>query len=287
MNCNTRTVAVQACHNGGTYATGGTGDENNFVVKRSFRHGTIHKGFIAHMQYEAPATLPRVDDLSAEHSARVARFLRQKIAAAGGSISFAEFMHEALYAPSLGYYASGTTKLGSDGDFVTAPEISPVFGAVVARQCAEVLQEMKGGAVLELGAGSGRLAVDMLTRFESLGCMPRAYYILEISADLQDRQRHCLEQEASHLLDRVHWLSGLPESFDGVIVANEVLDALPVERFVRRDDRISQLRVSCSGQGFQWVEEPANERILAAVAEIEADRGAVLPNGYTSELLFA
>lgn len=236
------------------------------------------------MQHEAVTTLPEPDDASAEHSARVAQFLRDRIEAAGGSISFAEFMHECLYAPGLGYYAAGATKFGGSGDFVTAPEVSPLFGRVVARQCAEVFGSMPDGEVLELGAGSGRLAVDMLRAFEALGTLPKAYSILEVSADLQERQRECLQKAVPHLVDRVRWLSGLPEGFHGVVVANEVLDALPVERFVRRGADILQVRVGVEGQSFVPVEHIAPEKLQVAVAAIEAERGAPLPDGYTSEL---
>lgn len=239
------------------------------------------------MQYETHATLPQADALSAEHSVRVSHYLQQKIADAGGYLSFAEFMHEALYAPGLGYYSAGATKFGGDGDFTTAPEISPLFGRIVARQCSEVLGNVDSGEVLELGAGSGRLAADMLKAFESLGSMPPVYNILEVSPDLQARQRHCLDQEVPHLLSRVRWLSGFPDRFSGVVVANEVLDALPVERFVKRDGQVFQSCVSCPGDKFVWSERPATGKTVAAVAKIEAELGAALPDSYTSELSFA
>ncbi len=239
------------------------------------------------MQYETFATLPQADQLSAEHSARVGRYLQQRIADAGGDLSFAEFMHEALYAPGLGYYSAGATKFGGAGDFTTAPEISPLFGRIVARQCSEALRDVRDSEVLEIGAGSGRLAADMLVAFESLGGVPPVYNILEVSPDLQARQRQRLEQEVPHLLSRVRWLSGLPDQFNGVVVANEVLDALPVERFVRRDGQVFQSCVSCSGDQFVWSERPASRKIIAAVAEIESDLGAALRDGYISELSFA
>ena len=118
------------------------------------------------MQYEKPPSLPEPDEQSAMHSARVKAHIAAKIDAAGGQISFAEFMHEALYAEGLGYYNAGATKFGADGDFITAPEVSSVFGRVLARQCAEVLAHVENGEVLEIGAGSGKLAVDMLLALE-------------------------------------------------------------------------------------------------------------------------
>ena len=239
------------------------------------------------MQYEQPASLPEPDELSAEHSARVREHLRKKIAGAGDHVSFAEFMHEALYAPGLGYYSAGSTKFGADGDFVTAPEVSPVFGRVLARQCAEVLGEIENGEVLEIGAGSGRLAVDMLGALDALNALPAAYQILEVSPDLADRQKKLLHRELPHLLDRVHWLSDLPKTFRGVIVANEVLDALPVERFIRRVDGVFQMCVSIEGEEFTWLEQVAPDRLAEAVRAIEADIGQVLPDGYTSEVSMA
>jgi len=239
------------------------------------------------MQYEQPASLPKPDELSAEHSARVREHLREKIAGAGGHVSFAEFMHEALYAPGLGYYSAGSTKFGADGDFVTAPEVSPVFGRVLARQCAEVLGELEDGEVLEIGAGSGRLAVDMLSTLDELNALPASYRILEVSPDLADRQKKRLREELPQLLDRIHWLSGLPKTFRGVIVANEVLDALPVERFVRRASGVFQLCVSTDGEEFTWLEKEAPDRLEAAVRAIEADIGQVFPDGYTSEVSMA
>jgi SAM-dependent MidA family methyltransferase len=239
------------------------------------------------MQYEQPASLPRPDELSAEHSARVRDYLHTKIAAAGGHISFAEFMHEALYAPGLGYYTAGSAKFGADGDFVTAPEVSPVFGRVLARQCAEVLGDIDNGEVLEIGAGSGRLAVDMLRAFEALDAVPAAYRILEVSPDLAAQQQKKLREELPQFVDRVQWLSDLPATFSGVIVANEVLDALPIERFVRRASGVSQLCVTTDDKGFSCLEKEAPKRLEAAVLAIEADIGQVFPEGYTSEVSMA
>ena len=120
------------------------------------------------MQYEQHTSLPKADPESAQHSARVTQYVRDKIAAAGACISFAEYMHHVLYAPGLGYYSAGTTKFGAAGDFVTAPEVSSVFGSVLARQCAEVLAQVDAPSILEFGAGSGKLAADILRNRLSL-----------------------------------------------------------------------------------------------------------------------
>ena len=235
------------------------------------------------MQYEQPALLPQPDPLSAEHSSKVSAHIRDKIERAGGYISFAEYMHEALYAPGLGYYNAGTTKFGADGDFVTAPEVSSVFGQVLARQVAEVLGDIGSGAILEFGAGSGKLAVDLLTALEKLNVLPTAYQILEVSPDLQQRQQQRLQAEVPHLAERVEWLAGLPQEFTGVIVANEVLDALPADRFVRRGAEIAQLGVTTAGETFVWSEVAAPSRIVDAVTNVEAELGEMLSDGYTSE----
>ncbi|MDE0789320.1 MAG: SAM-dependent methyltransferase [Woeseiaceae bacterium] len=239
------------------------------------------------MQYEQPASLPQPDQISATHSARVARHISTKIREAGGQIGFAEFMHEALYSQGLGYYSAGSIKFGRDGDFVTAPEVSAVFGRVLARQCAEVLAQVDGGEVLEFGAGSGKLAVDILSTLAEQGALPATYNILEVSPDLVERQKNRLQDELPHLVERVRWLSAIPSNFEGVIIANEVLDALPVERFVRRESGVFQMLVSLSGDAFVWAEAEAPEQLAAAVASIEGEIAAPFPTGYQSEICLA
>jgi len=234
------------------------------------------------MQHES--RLPEPDSQSAGHSRQVARFIRNRIAAAGGSISFAEFMQHALYAPGLGYYAAGTAKFGAAGDFVTAPEVSSVFGRVLARQCAEVLAGVDGGTILEYGAGSGRLAVDMLRALDELGALPGRYDILEVSADLRERQEQLLQLEAPQQAPLVNWLDGPPAEHSGVVIANEVLDALPVERFRRTADGVRQLRVAAEQETFVVVEDDAPGILSTAVDAIEAELGDVLPDGFTSEV---
>ncbi len=228
--------------------------------------------------------LPTPDPESAAHSERVAGFIRDKIAAAGGSISFAEFMQHALYAPGLGYYVAGAIKLGAAGDFVTAPEISSVFGRVIARQAAEVLASLDDGAVLELGAGSGRLAASVLRMLKELDRLPRRYDILEVSADLRERQERLLRAELPELVSRVNWVDRLPQEFSGVIVANEVLDAFPVERFRRVAGGVQQLQVADREGSFEVVAADAPANLRDAVAAIERDLGYELHAGYESEV---
>ena len=239
------------------------------------------------MQHEQPPSLPEPDSASAAHSDLVANHIRTQIEAAGGSIGFGEYMQHALYAPGLGYYAAGAAKFGEAGDFITAPEVSSVFGGVVARQCAEVLAQIPDGEVLEYGAGSGKLAVDVLVALERLGSLPTAYRILEVSADLRERQEALLQQQVPELMSRVTWLDAPPTKARGVILANEVLDALPVERFVRRDGAILQQRVAAAGREFAWVDAPAPAKLVAAVEAIEEELGAPFPEAYVSEVCLA
>ncbi|NCF59212.1 MAG: SAM-dependent methyltransferase [Gammaproteobacteria bacterium] len=239
------------------------------------------------MQHDYAFSLPQPDAVSAAHSERCADYIRSRIHDAGGSISFAEFMHYALYAPRLGYYSAGTRKFGDDGDFVTAPEISPLFGRVIARQCAGVLRNVPGGAILEFGAGSGRLALEVLRTLDELDALPTEYSIMEVSADLRERQQRLLRRELPGIADRISWLDRMPETQRGVVIANEVLDALPVERFMRRSGGVCQLRVGDEGGEFVFVDEPAPDILAAAVESIEKDIGERLPDNYVSEVSLA
>lgn len=228
--------------------------------------------------------LPKPDAISASHSLKVAAAIRAAIDAGGGSISFAEFMQHALYAPGLGYYSAGAAKLGAAGDFVTAPEISPLFGAVLARQSAIVLEQLGGGDMLEPGAGTGALAVSMLSKLGTLGSLPERYLILEVSPDLQERQKKRLRAEAPEYLSRVSWITNLPTDFSGVVVANEVADALPVERFRIHERKVLQARVAVEDSRFSWAYAEAPPALEDAVRSIEADLGVEFDEGYESEV---
>ncbi len=290
MDGNLRAVVVQACHNSRTDSPGSTCNEYDSAGQAVVWHREflveylklILKDFTSHMQHDK--RLPEPDSVSAAHSARVAEFIRQRIAAAGGSISFAEYMQHALYAPGLGYYVAGTSKFGEAGDFVTAPEMSSVFGRVLARQAAEVLAATEGGAMFEFGAGSGRLAADILRALHELGELPLRYDILEVSADLRERQERLLRSEVPELTRLVNWVDAPPAEFPGVVIANEVLDAFPVERFRRTADGVQQLRVASHGESFEVVAADAPGMLRDAVAVIERDLGYALPPGYESEV---
>ncbi len=206
-----------------------------------------------------PIQLPVPDNIALAHSNKLLQFIKQEIQQQNGAISFARFMELALYAPGLGYYSAGAQKLGGAGDFVTAPEISPLFARCIARQCEQVLATLKGGDILELGAGSGRMAADILLELEHLKALPAHYFILEVSADLRQRQQQLLQQLIPHLYTRIHWLSALPvKPLQGVIVANEVLDAMPVQHFRVENNVIAEL-------GVAWENEQLTLKKLADI----------------------
>lgn len=231
---------------------------------------------------ERRETLPEPDADAREHSRRVARHLRERIAAAGGALPFVDYMNEALYAPGLGYYRAGNAKFGAAGDFVTAPEVSPLFARVLAGQVIETLEACGGDTVLELGAGSGRLALDLLRELARRGRLPARYLILELSADLAARQRELLAGEPEFAA-RVQWLQRLPERpIEGVILGNEVADALPVECFTWHEDRAVRRGVRATNAGFEWCELPAPDALRLAVGALAERHGWQSP--YQSEL---
>lgn len=227
---------------------------------------------------------PPPDPEALAHSLELEAHIAREIQESGGHISFARFMDLALYAPGLGYYSAGSRKLGEAGDFVTAPEISPLFGRCLATQVGSVLQQLKGGSVMELGAGSGVMAADILEQLEELGSVPEQYLILEVSADLRQRQQQTLARRVPQLIDRLRWLDCLPKDFRGVILANEVMDALPVERFRVQGDGIVRLGVAMGPGGFIDVELPCDPALQARWQEILQDLPAPLPRGYQSEI---
>jgi SAM-dependent MidA family methyltransferase len=227
--------------------------------------------------------LPTPDPDARAHSERVAERIGDEIATAGGWIPFARYMELALYAPGLGYYAAGATKLGAAGDFVTAPEMTPLYGRAVAAQVAAILAVSGRREVVELGAGSGRLAADVLTGLASRDALPARYAILEPSPELRERQRATLAREAAPFLDRIAWLDALPAAVDGAVLANEVLDAIPVHIVARRGGTYLERGVTRATRhgdaAFAWEDRPAGERLAALAAS------RFPPGGdYTSEV---
>jgi SAM-dependent MidA family methyltransferase len=214
---------------------------------------------------------------------RVARHLRDLIGRAGGWVPFSTFMQSALYEPGLGYYATGRVHFGAGGDFVTAPELSPLFARCLAHQCVEILARTDGGDVVEFGAGSGRMALDLLTALERLAALPQRYRIVEVSAPLRARQQ-ALFAAAPAIAARVEWLDAPPvETWRGVAIANEVVDALPVDRFRITGDGCEALGVAAAGDVFMFEPRPADARLAAAVAALRTRLPDGLHDSYVSE----
>ena len=232
---------------------------------------------------QSRSELPLPDDSALAHSRRVADLVRARLAASGGWMSFADYMDLVLYAPGLGYYSAGAQKFGAAGDFVTAPGLGSIFARCLARVAGDALEQMGGGVVLEVGGGTGALAADLLQALRTRP--PQRYLLLELSADLRERQRARLAAQVPELLDRVQWLDRLPDRpLTGVLIANEVLDALPVERFTMQEGKPRQLGVCLRGEELAWSAADAPEALAAAVRAIEQDLGARLPDGYSSEV---
>lgn len=214
--------------------------------------------------------------------------IRDEIESTGGWIGFDRYMDLALYAPGLGYYSAGMQKFGSGGDFVTAPEISALFGRCLARQIAQILAAT-GGDILELGAGSGKLAVDVLKELQRLGSLPGKYHILEVSANLREKQKLYIGTHSDlHLAQKVRWLDELPERFNGVILGNEVLDALPVRLVVPRSKAFYERGVAWENDAFVWSDRVLeDEELRDAVNRFELHPGYVCEVGVASRALMA
>jgi SAM-dependent MidA family methyltransferase len=224
--------------------------------------------------WDIPADWPAPDATARALSAQLLERIKAEITAADGWIDFARYMELALYAPGLGYYSAGARKFGAGGDFITAPEVSSLFSRCVARTCATVLEQLGGGDVLEVGAGSGVMAADVLLELSTFGQLPDTYYILERSADLRERQQAHLAHVLPQLSARIRWLDEPPmQAWRGMVLANEVLDALPVQMFGWQDDRVTEFGVGWRDTGFIWVERPAapelGEQISAWAKQFE------------------
>jgi SAM-dependent MidA family methyltransferase len=229
--------------------------------------------------------LPEASADALTHSARLRELIAREIRQAGGWISFGRYMELVLYAPGLGYYSAGAAKFGAAGDFVTAPEISSLFGITLAQQIAALLSPDMPD-LLELGAGSGKLACDLLLELARLDKLPQRYLILEASGDLRERQQRRLQQQVPQLLPRIHWLDALPASFRGVVLANEVLDALPAHVLTWRGSALYERGVSGDAEtGFAWKEIPASEAMQEPARHLGVTDD--FPQPYISELNLA
>lgn len=226
-----------------------------------------------------------LDEAARQHLAAMHQLLLEEAGRQQGEIPFDRYMELALYAPGLGYYVNASRKFGSEGDFITAPETSPLFSQCLAHQCRQLLDAMGGGEILEFGPGSGVMAADLLAELERLDCLPERYLLLELSPELQRRQRETLQRKVPQLMDRVYWLERLPEAgFRGVVLGNELLDAMPVHRFRVDESGLQELSVAVDGQGLSPRWHPAvSTGLVEAVAAIEMDVGP-LAVGYESEV---
>ena len=235
------------------------------------------------------AAPPPTDADALAHSEQLRMLIQQQILAAGGSLPFWKFMELALYAPGLGYYSAGAMKFGPAGDFVTAPELSPLFAACVADAVTPVLQQLGPEAgFVEIGGGSGAFAETALAKLLANDALPARYAILEPSADLRERQRERLQQRLPPLLfELVAWLDGPPaEPWNGVVFANEVIDALPTPRFVIRDGEVFEEHVALAGEGrFIRTDRPADPMLATAVRHVERQLPEPFAEGYRSEVL--
>jgi len=226
------------------------------------------------------SALPEPDADALAVSRELQTLIHAEIAKGGSWISFARYMELVLYAPGLGYYSAGSRKLGAAGDFITAPELSPLFGRTLARQLAELLAQDVTD-IIELGAGSGTLAAVVLEELAALDQLPQRYRILEVSADLRERQQQRLRGRLPQYIDRIEWLDRLPDRLNAVVIGNEVLDALPVHRIRVDRGRVEELGVTAGVQGYAWATRPATGAVAAAAGQLS------LPDDYETEINLA
>lgn len=224
--------------------------------------------------------MSEIDSSLKQHSLALTEIIRQRIKQ-DNSISFAQFMNMSLYEPGLGYYSAGTHKFGKDGDFVTSPELGDLFARCLAQQFKQVLETLDVPTVMELGAGTGQFCCDCLIELEKQDCLPDKYYILEVSADLQFRQQQKISSLPKSLANRVEWIQKPPtEKFDGIIFANEVIDALAVEVFKFESDEFKQLRIGFDSKfEKKWTKFPAN------LEQELLNKNLKLADGYESEFI--
>ena len=228
--------------------------------------------------------LPEPDAEARAHGERVVARIRQAITDAGGAIPFARYMELALYAPGLGYYSAGCRKLGAEGDFVTAPEIAPLFSRTLARAILPLLEALPEARLLEVGAGSGRMAADVLAEFAALEQHPD-YVILERSAELRQRQQMRLAEAG--FAGQAEWLDALPEHFTGIVLANELLDAMPVHRLIRENGEWREAWVAWADGRFVWRSGPLTDpRLAERMAAVQSTAGE-WPEPYLTEVNLA
>ena len=229
--------------------------------------------------------LPEPSIEEQQHSDKLLQHIGQQIEVAGGWIDFAHYMQLALYTPGLGYYSAGQQKFGEAGDFITSPEVSPLFAQTLAKPVADVLSSMQNACIIEFGAGSGKLAVDLLIELQQQQMLPEKYLIIELSAELKHRQQQILQQKIPQLFDRVQWLDSLPDQpLNAVVLANEVLDAMPVQRFVKTRQGVQALGVGRENNALNFATKAASQNLLQSVEHIEQDLQREFAADYISEI---
>ncbi len=225
------------------------------------------------------STLPTPSTEALTQSAELAQIIHAEINAAGGWIDFAQFMHMALYTPYLGYYSGGNKKFGKGGDFVTSPEITPLFAQTLATQVSQVLLQIDNAEILEVGAGTGRLAGDLLLALNKTQQLPKHYYILEVSNHLRHIQQENLQEQLPlELMKKIEWLDKLPESFAGVVLGNEVLDAIPVHLVANTAQGLCERGIVSQGDEFFWQDKPLDDDGLISLV-----KDYPLPSDYLTE----
>ena len=223
-------------------------------------------------------TLPSASEDALAVSQRLVHTIQAEIRGHGNWIPFSRYMELALYAPGLGYYSAGSRKIGAEGDFTTAPEMSALFGRTLARQLAELLPQTDR-VIYEFGAGTGQLAIDILLELQALDTLPDHYLIIDLSPELMERQRYQLSQALPKLAKRVQWLNQLPEQLDGIIIGNEVLDSMPCER-IHWTPAARQLGVALEGERFVWMDRAIDDpQLLMMTRAMQTP-----PGDYLSEI---
>lgn len=230
--------------------------------------------------------LPVPDEFALQHSKKLIEYIKAEIIKNNGKISFQRYMELALYAPGLGYYAAGSTKFGASGDFITAPEISPLYSQCIANAILPILDDNK--IILEVGAGSGCMAAEILCYLKQQNKLPDVYYILELSADLRLRQQKYLKTRLPELFNKLEWLDSLPENFSGVVLANELLDAMPIQIFLKNKTDVDDIDVVVEQDKFAYqAKKCIDNRLSQRVSEIESQLEVEFAEGYYSEVNFA
>ncbi len=229
--------------------------------------------------------LPAPAEEAQQHSEELIMLIKNEIEQNGGAISFQRYMELVLYAPGLGYYAAGSIKLGEEGDFITAPEISSLFSQALANAVLPVWNSEQ--IILEVGAGRGRMAADILVYLKQKNKLPKEYWILELSADLRERQKVTIEKIIPEFIDNIKWLDVLPEQFSGVVLANELLDAMPVQLFQKKENDINEINVVWLDDKFAFqLKSSFDERLVHRVKNIETELERQFDSGYVSEINF-